>query len=64
VRFGLGVYLPPVFHLFAFASERKLDQAPNYFRARGFVILLLGPAFTFGHDFHPGIIKLHRKIPW
>ena len=30
---------------FSFASECNLDQAPNCFRARGLVILLLGPAF-------------------
>jgi hypothetical protein len=35
---------------FCLASECKLDQAPNCFRAREFVILLLGPAFNFGPE--------------
>jgi hypothetical protein len=33
---------------FDFGGQRELDQAPNCFRARGLVILLLGPVFNFG----------------
>jgi hypothetical protein len=33
---------------FDFGGQGELDQAPNCFRARGLVILLLGPVFNFG----------------
>ena len=57
---------------FDFGGQREFDQAPNCFRARGLVMLLLGPAFNsmphlsllFGRlgGFAAGCLRGNRQI--